>query len=1404
MNSGRVLNAPGSGSVLVQTVPNLVVAAIRPVLVTSGSLIDFEVDVQNPGASAATVHLNRATTRARFASNAFSAVLDVASPDSIVGGTTVTLRFESKVVPASIAVGPYNFNVDLNYSGNNVPGSELEVVTNGVTVQGAPQLFIQQIVTSQPTVTRGQAADWTATMTVVNNGTSNITLDFSPAKTLLTFVTPAGPPDNTYVVSAPVKAGGGNTLTPAEVGQLVFTVTQTGTQTGSIVISGKVGGQDVNAVPVSDDTFDGGRGGVLVQTPPAVAIIAIHPSQPVVTQGQDLLGIRVVFANTGGADVAINLAGTNASFNPPQGWAPGTTGTLQGGGNILEGGAVDSLVILSRAGTTPGIARLDASSPWTEINSGTTGTASTASSGFGQVLIEAKADVRVLTTVSASPNPNAVNVNQAFNIQVTVQNRGEAAAKNVVVSMTRSGTSTILPVVPVALVPGGQSVSYLQPITAAAVPNGSETFTTSLDSAVDENSGLSDTDNMVIISGGVDRTATLAVETPAAVTITQPHPSQPSVTRKQTNPWNVTVALHNTGQADANLTPPAAGDLDFSIAGSTKIDYIVQAPSKFGSGATGWTLAGGATDSLVYDIVSTGNDTGTVDIALGVAGNDRNDPPKAVGDTGATSVRVQDAAGLAIVSTFPVGTFNHADASRDIVNASFPFEVHATVQNSGGEDVDSVRVQLGSSLGAPSAIAPATLKRQSIAAGASRDFVFRITARATPITPTDLETFTSSILPGVISHNTSQPVIPQQALDDKHNITVQKRADLNLNLFVASPPGSVGGVVGSNQLFTLGARVSNPVGAADLSGPAVVTLTPPAGFNVTDPLLQTFAVNDTVLWSVTAPSTAQSAANFSCTISTTPNDVNTAAAAFVSKATDTQSVTVSTGGALVSPTVTLTAPAGAADDTLSVGQNFTLHAAITVNHVKTVVATLSMPGGYSVIGGTGSVHNFPNAAGLRQVDFNVSAPLLPSASDELFVTFAALDTITGAPVPSAADTVVTTVVPRTSLAVSAAVTAPPEALDNTVAVSTQFTITATVANVAGAADIAAPGNLTLTLPARYSLASGQVAIKPFTAGVPVLWVVNASAQPSGPDQFAVTISTIPADENSGQPAQVTTGTANIAMVTEGSAVSVRDVSSAQNVGTGVAPGGATNLDILAFQITYNVTDTNVSPAEVDTVALTIIDKSGAALGPNVVAQTLKRLALDLGGATPYEVLNPGTNPVIISLKAGGTDRQINPDGSINAVVYLDLDPSPRATEFRVRVLGTGMVVRDPGSPQKLGVTDAQGQALDLKSGPLVILSSNFEEYAHNYPNPFRAGSDETRIAYFMETPASVSIKIYAITGDLVHEESIPSSDPRAQSGPQETTWDGRNDKGEVVRNGVYVCVLNAGSKNAKFRIAVAK
>ncbi|HET6350129.1 MAG TPA: hypothetical protein VFH88_13700, partial [Candidatus Krumholzibacteria bacterium] len=1183
-----------------------------------------------------------------------------------------------------------------------------------------------------------------------------------------------------------------------ESDQIVFTVTKTGTKTGNIVINGRVQGTDLNqASTVIDDTFDGGRGGIVVQTPAQVAVTASLPSQPKVTKGQGLT-VRIAIVNTGGSDVAINLAGANPSFNPASGWNITGPTVLQGGGTILEAGAVDTLVVPVLAGN-PGATRIDAVVPWTETNSSHTGSFSTSASGtgYGSILSQARSNLSVTLAVINAPNPAEVNVNQAFNVQVTVHNSGEADAASVVAGLATNGTSTILPVAPLALVPGGQNVAYQLPVQASAVTNPAEMFTGTIISGVDANSGLG---TLVDYTQSSNNKATVAIQTPATLNIMAAHPSQPTVTRSQAIPWKVVVAVQNAGQADVDLTPPAASDLGFSIAGATKIDYIVQAPTKFASGLAGWRLAGGATDSLAYDVITTGADTGTVDITLGVGGKDRNDPTQILSDSGATSVRVQDVAGLFIASTVPVGTFNHASVARDTVNTNFAYEIHVTVQNSGGELVDSVGVQLAKDGG--STVKPASLKRVSIAAGASHEFVYGITA---PSSPTALETFTSSIMPGVKSHNSGVTVTPQAPLDNTHLVVVETRANLSLGLAITAPPGATGGVVSPNQVFTMSAQVSN-LGQAGLSGPAEVTLTVPSGFSVQEQVQRAFAANTPVTWTVTAPPAPQAALDFACTINTVPNDVNTAATAFVSKLNATSSVSVGTGGALAGPAVSLTAPAGAQDDTLSVSQSFTLHAVVTpTSETQSVVATLSVPIGFNIIGG--SAVSLGDGNGQPKThDFSLIAPSNATASAPLFVTFTGIDKNSGDPVPSSADTVLATVVPRTSLTLSASITAPPDAIDNSVAIATPFTVTAVVANDPGAADIAAPGNLKITLPPGYSLGAGETAIKPFVVATPVAWIVNANSQPSGPDQIAITISSVPLDENSGVAARVATGTANIAIVTEGAAVSVSDVSKSLNVGTAVAPGGATNLDIMAFQIAYNVTDPNVNPAEVDTIAFTVLDKNDKALGASAVASTIKRLAVDLGGSQAYEVVNPGTNPVVVSFVGGGSDRNINPDGSITARVYLDLGSNPRATEIKLRVHGGGMVVRDPGSGQALGVTDEQGRPLDgqITSGSLVILSSNFEEYAHNYPNPFRAGSAETRIAYFMDAPASVSIRIFDVTGALVYEESIPASDPRAQKGPQEATWDGRNMKGDVVRNGIYICVLSAGPHSAKIRIAVAK
>jgi hypothetical protein len=167
----------------------------------------------------------------------------------------------------------------------------------------------------------------------------------------------------------------------------------------------------------------------------------------------------------------------------------------------------------------------------------------------------------------------------------------------------------------------------------------------------------------------------------------------------------------------------------------------------------------------------------------------------------------------------------------------------------------------------------------------------------------------------------------------------------------------VGGVVSRISRSVVTGRVTN-AGQASLAGLAEVTLTPPTGFSVQDPLAQQVAAGAAIDWNVTAPPAPQAAVAFACTISTVPDDANLAAPAFASKPDDLVSITVTTGGALSAPSLSVIGPAGAVDDTVSVEQSFSLRADVTATSTTDdVTATLELPTGYSVVGARWSANS---------------------------------------------------------------------------------------------------------------------------------------------------------------------------------------------------------------------------------------------------------------------------------------------------------------------------------------------------------------------------------------------------------------------------------------------------------------
>lgn len=93
--------------------------------------------------------------------------------------------------------------------------------------------------------------------------------------------------------------------------------------------------------------------------------------------------------------------------------------------------------------------------------------------------------------------------------------------------------------------------------------------------------------------------------------------------------------------------------------------------------------------------------------------------------------------------------------------------------------------------------------------------------------------------------------------------------------------------------------------------------------------------------------------------------------------------------------------------------------------------------------------------------------------------------------------------------------------------------------------------------------------------------------------------------------------------------------------------------------------------------------------------------------------------------------------------------------------------------------------------------------AGNYPNPFAAGrGGQTKIHYSLKANSAVEIRIYDLLGKLVWHKSFQSGVAGGIIGVNDIPWDGKNDGGNYVGAGGYICLIKAGGETRKVKIAV--
>ena len=88
-------------------------------------------------------------------------------------------------------------------------------------------------------------------------------------------------------------------------------------------------------------------------------------------------------------------------------------------------------------------------------------------------------------------------------------------------------------------------------------------------------------------------------------------------------------------------------------------------------------------------------------------------------------------------------------------------------------------------------------------------------------------------------------------------------------------------------------------------------------------------------------------------------------------------------------------------------------------------------------------------------------------------------------------------------------------------------------------------------------------------------------------------------------------------------------------------------------------------------------------------------------------------------------------------------------------------------------------------------------------NPFNPEVSSARFSYELEEPSAVEFRVFTLTGEEVYAQDFREG---SETGESELEWDGRNNDGHMVRNGIYIVSIKSvrTGEYARIKVAVMK
>jgi hypothetical protein len=251
----------------------------------------------------------------------------------------------------------------------------------------------------------------------------------------------------------------------------------------------------------------------------------------------------------------------------------------------------------------------------------------------------------------------------------------------------------------------------------------------------------------------------------------------------------------------------------------------------------------------------------------------------------------------------------------------------------------------------------------------------------------------------------------------------------------------------------------------------------------------------------------------------------------------------------------------------------------------------------------------------------------------------------------------------------------------------------------------------------------------------------------------------------------------------------------------VADGSAREVATLAVR--------NPAPAAAGELRLSglVVRAADRELAPSTLGAAVAAVRVRKDGAV-WADSGPLDAAAAVAVLAGADTLGIPAGASVPLSLEITLRDGAHVPSLRLGIEASDIgLVRPPGDLLGVTVSAESGQTLPFWTAAGNFSEGSLAESWSNFPNPFAAGREETRLAFWLPGPGRVSIRVWSLRGEVVR--TVLDAAPRGGGLHQDAAWDGRNGKGEVVRNGVYVAEIavayDAGGSDVQRRkVAVSR